>query len=176
MTAAFVDVDVRSVLRAGGEPFSQIMEAVDTLQPGQGLRLFAPFKPVPLFGVMGSKGFSHEAIELEDGEWEVLFRPVTATEVETSPALSNAGADAWPRPVIELDNRELDPPEPMARILLATEAIRAGEVVSALLAREPRFLFPELAKRGHEWRGGFDPGGTTYKIFVRAGTAKRPKK
>jgi uncharacterized protein (DUF2249 family) len=166
---------VRPILRAGGEPFSQIMAALDTLQPGQGLRLFATFKPVPLFGVMGSRGFSHEAIELEDGEWEVLFRPVAAADVATAIAPAGAEADTWPRPVIELDNRDLDPPEPMARILLATEAVRSGEVVSALLTREPRFLFPELARRGHEWRGGFDPGGTTYKIFVRAGTAKRPE-
>ncbi len=175
MTEVFVDVDVRPILRAGGEPFGRIMEALDTLQPGQGLRLFATFKPVPLFGVMGSKGFSHEAIELDDGEWEVLFRPVATADVDISPAPA-AGTEPWPRPVIELDNRDLDPPEPMARILLATEAVRSGEVVSALLAREPRFLFPELTKRGHEWRGGFDAAGITYKILVRAGTAKGSEK
>ena len=68
---------------------------------------------------------------------------------------------------IDLDNRDLDPPEPMARILEATERLQPGEVLSALLLREPRFLFPELAKRGHRWRGGFDPERTTYKILIR---------
>ncbi len=28
------------------------------------------------------------------------------------------------------------------------------------------------AKRGHAWRGGFEPDGETYKILVRAGAAK----
>jgi hypothetical protein len=36
---------------------------------------------------------------------------------------------------------------------------------------EPIFLFPELAKRGHGWRGGFEPDGATYKVLVRIGGA-----
>ena len=75
MATTFVDVDVRPILRAGGEPFEKIMEAVSALQPGQGLRLFATFKPTPLLHVLGSKGFTHEAKELDGGEWEVLFSP-----------------------------------------------------------------------------------------------------
>ena len=38
--------------------------------------------------------------------------------------------------------------------------------------REPMFLLPELAKRGHAWRGGFEPDGKTYKILIRVGAAK----
>jgi hypothetical protein len=52
MTAEFIDVDVRPILRAGGEPFSVIMQAVEGLEPGQGIRLLATFKPIPLFGVL----------------------------------------------------------------------------------------------------------------------------
>jgi uncharacterized protein (DUF2249 family) len=173
MTTTFVDVDVRPVLRAGGEPFSQIMAALEALEPGQGLRLFATFKPIPLFGVMASKGFANEALELEDGEWQVEFRPLQDAATETSLAPRSETA-AWPRPVLELDTRDLDPPEPMARVLQAVEALRAGEVVSALLPREPVFLFPELARRGHQWRGGFEPDATSYRILVRAGAAKGP--
>lgn len=171
MKTEFIDVDVRPILRAGGEPFSVIMQAVEGLEPGQGMRLFATFKPIPLFGVLGSRGFSHEAIELDGGEWEVLFRPEQASP---SPPSIDPGADAsaWPEPSIELDNRDLDPPEPMVRILEAIERMKAGEVLSALLLREPRFLFPELAKRGHHWRGGFDAGRKTYRISIRVGSAK----
>jgi TusA-related sulfurtransferase len=68
-----------------------------------------------------------------------------------------------------LDDRDLDPPEPMVRILAAVEAMKEGEVVSALLCREPTFLLPELAKRGHRWRGAFEPDGTAYKILIRVG-------
>jgi TusA-related sulfurtransferase len=78
----------------------------------------------------------------------------------------------WPDPIQEMDNRELDPPEPMVRILAATEKMANGEVLAALLCREPIFLFPELAKRGHAWRGGFEADGKTYRVLIRVGAAK----
>jgi TusA-related sulfurtransferase len=83
--------------------------------------------------------------------------------------LATSDNSAWPDPVRHLDNRDLEPPEPMVSILAATEAMAAGEVLSALLCREPIFLFRELAKRGHDWRGGFEPDGKTYKVLVRLG-------
>jgi uncharacterized protein (DUF2249 family) len=172
MTTAFIDLDVRQILRAGGEPFQQIMETVAALKPGQGLRLFATFKPVPLFSVLGSKGFSYEAVALDGGDWEVLFRPTQAASASEQRSTPAADVSNWPEPIQELDNRELDPPEPMVRILATTEAMKKGEVLSALLCREPIFLLPELAKRGHAWRGGFEPDGKTYKILVRVGAAR----
>ncbi|MDQ2705994.1 MAG: DUF2249 domain-containing protein [Pseudomonadota bacterium] len=168
MASSYIDLDVRPILRAGGEPFEAIMGAVSKLGPGQGLRLLATFKPVPLFSVLGAKGFDHEARELADGDWEVLFQP-KAGDPEPLPAPAADEGSEWPAPVQHMDNRELDPPEPMVRILAATEALKAGEVLSALLCREPIFLLPELAKRGHAWRGGFEGDGTTYKILVRIG-------
>ncbi len=159
----FIDVDVRPILRAGGEPFSTIMTALASLQPGQGLRLFATFKPIPLFGVMADKGFVHEETELQDGEWEVLFRPIGAP----ARAQSAPSVDEWPDPIVRLDNRDLDPPEPMVRILAAVETLSPGQIMSAQLRREPVFLFPELEKRGHSWRGGFTPDGTAYELTVR---------
>ncbi|MGO8911769.1 MAG: DUF2249 domain-containing protein [Bradyrhizobium sp.] len=172
MTTTFVDVDVRPILRAGGEPFGKIVEAVNDLKPGQGLRLFATFKPTPLLHVLGSKGFTHKAKELDGGEWEVLFSPSETLKTDHG-SVGDRPVDGcnWPEPVQQLDNRELDPPEPMVRILAATETMASGEVLSALLCREPIFLFPELAKRGHSWRGGFEADGKTYKVLVRVGSA-----
>jgi len=176
VTTAFVDVDVRPTLRAGGEPFGEIMAAVSALPPGKGLRLLATFKPVPLFQVLGSKGFTHEAREIGDGDWEVLFTPTVeasaAPPPQAQPATPASDKGDWPAPAREMDNRDLDPPEPMVRILAATEAMQPGEVLCALLCREPMFLLPELAKRGHAWRGAFEPDGTTYRILVRIDGAK----
>jgi TusA-related sulfurtransferase len=172
MTAEFLDLDVRPTLKAGGEPFQQIIGAVASLAPGQGLRLFASFKPVPLFSVLGAKGFSHEESEIEGGDWEVLFRPQqAASPTESRSSASLADASDWPAPAEHLDNRDLDPPEPMVRILAATERMEQGDVLSALLCREPIFLLPELAKRGHAWRGDFEEDGTTYRILIRIGAA-----
>jgi uncharacterized protein (DUF2249 family) len=170
MTSSFVELDMRPILRAGGEPFKEIMEAMSKLRPGQGLRLLATFKPVPLFSVLGAKGFNHDARELADGDWEVLFQPTKGVS-EPPPNAVAADVPDWPDPVQHLDNRELDPPEPMVRILATTESLKEGDVLSALLCREPIFLLRELAKRGHAWRGDFEPDGKTYKILVRVGTA-----
>jgi uncharacterized protein (DUF2249 family) len=162
----YIDVDVRPILRAGGEPFSVIMAALERLEPGQGVRLYATFKPVPLFAVMADRGFAHSAQPLDAGEWEVLFTPA-----ETEPAAPVSGKpafDDWPEPSIRQDNRDLDPPEPMVRILAAAEKLAPGETLSALLRREPVFLFPQLEKRGYRWLGGFSPDGTTYELTVRA--------
>ena len=162
----FVELDVRPILASGGEPFGKIMETVAGLGSNEGLRLLAPFRPVPLFQALGSKGFSHEAREIGDGDWEVLFH--RAKPVEFDDETTQHGGQ-WPEPVMHLDSRELDPPEPMVRILAATEAMQGGEVMSALLCREPIFLLPELDKRGHGWRGGFDREGKTYRLLVRIG-------
>jgi uncharacterized protein (DUF2249 family) len=162
----YIDVDVRPILRAGGEPFSVIMSALERLEAGQGLRLYATFKPIPLFAVMADRGFSHSAQPLDAGEWEVLFTPAPTTQ--TAAAVGNSSFDDWPQPVVELDNRELEPPEPMVRILAAAEKLGPGETLSALLRREPVFLFPQLEKRGYRWLGGFSPDGATYELTVRA--------
>ncbi|ANW00376.1 DUF2249 domain-containing protein [Bradyrhizobium icense] len=164
----YIDVDVRPILRAGGEPFSLIMAALDRLEPGQGLRLYAPFKPVPLFAVMADKGFAHSAQALDAGEWEVLFTPAVTATKQSAPACSTPDFGDWPEPVVRLDNRDLDPPEPMVRILAAAEKLGPGETLSALLRREPVFLFPQLEKRGYHWLGGFSPDGATYELTVRA--------
>lgn len=161
----YIDVDVRPILRSGGEPFSVIMAALGRLAPGEGLRLYATFRPVPLFAVMADKGFAHSERELDGGEWEVLFEPVTAPAASPPQAHS---FDEWPEPKTKLDNRDLDPPEPMVRILAAAEKLAPGETLSALLRREPVFLFPQLEKRGFRWLGGFTPDGTTYELTVRA--------
>jgi len=169
MTASYLDLDVRPILRDGGEPFSAIMEAVGALAPGQSLRLLATFKPLPLFQVLGARGFEAAAREIGGGDWEVIFTPAGAAvpEPEAAPSPATVPQD-WPEPVTELDNRDLDPPEPMTRTLEGVEALEPGKTLAALLPREPAFLFSELRARGHAWRGGFEPEGH-YRIVVRRG-------
>ncbi|WP_323014119.1 DUF2249 domain-containing protein [Devosia sp.] len=161
-----LELDVRPLLRNGGEPFGAIMAAVGSLAPGQRLKLFATFRPEPLLAVMASKGFSHEATPLDGGEWQVIFTP--EGEDITSPAVAS-DPEKWPDPSYYIDCTEMDPPEPMVRILAQLEAMAEGEVAFALLGREPVFLFPELQARGAGWVGDFDATGENYRLMVRAG-------
>ena len=111
MSMPYYDLDVRPILREGGEPFSVIMQAVSALAPGQSLRLFATFKPLPLFQVLGARGFDASAREIGNGEWGVIFSPseaAVAADARTVPA--DQTGYAWPAPVDELHNRDLAPP------------------------------------------------------------------
>ncbi len=133
-------VDVRPVLRAGGEPFADIMAAVNSLAPGQPLRLFATFKPIPLFAVMASKGFEHTEHEIGGGEWEVLFTPRDGHAAGAAAGSANGPAS--------LDTRGLEPPEPLVRVLAAVAAMQPGATLEVFTEREPVFLYRELAARG----------------------------
>ncbi|MCF1449310.1 DUF2249 domain-containing protein [Agrobacterium vitis] len=171
MTLLPLELDVRPLLKNGGEPFQAIMQAVMGLEPGQGLKLYATFCPTPLFDVMANRGFAHQASEIEGGDWEVVFTPKPLDHAEV--ISSNAGApQAWPEPERQLDLTDLDPPEPMVRILAAAEKMQPGAVMFVLLAREPLFLFPELIKRGHQWAGNFDDLGETFRMLIRIGSPK----
>lgn len=166
MAIEFRELDVRPMLAAGVEPFQAIMSAVEGLGPGEGLTLFAPFRPVPLFTVMERKGFDHEVSELGGGDFEVRFVPRNAPVIASEEVESETD---WPEPVRSFDLSDLDPPQPMVRILAELESMAPGEVMFAVLAREPLFLFPELSKRGHKWVGNHDSTGTAFRIMIKRG-------
>ncbi|MGH8291858.1 MAG: DUF2249 domain-containing protein [Gammaproteobacteria bacterium] len=145
-------LDVRDALRHGGEPLPRILDAVGKLGPGQALRLFATFEPLPLYALLARKGFGHSAKRLAEGDWEVLFTPGTAQpkgraeKPKSTTAVTST--EGWPEPCTHLDNRGLQPPEPLVRILDALEHLAPGAVMEAINERDPVFLYPELEARG----------------------------
>jgi len=56
-----------------GEPFGDIMAALDELPSGDTLRLVNSFEPEPLYSVLAERGFEHEAERVADDEWHVLI-------------------------------------------------------------------------------------------------------
>lgn len=70
------ELDVRPILKAGGEPFDTIMEFTNQLDPHESFRLRATFKPEPLLGVLSQKGYRSTAQEMADGSWAVDFTPL----------------------------------------------------------------------------------------------------
>ncbi len=70
---AEVILDVRPDVESGGEPFVRIMEAAAAIKPGGTLVIIAPFEPVPLYDVLGARGFSHETAMVAGDEWVVRF-------------------------------------------------------------------------------------------------------
>lgn len=62
------ELDVRSV---DGEPFGRIEAALDDLDDDEELLLVNSFEPVPLYDVLDSRGFDHEAEQVGPEEWHV---------------------------------------------------------------------------------------------------------
>ena len=67
-------LDVRPMMAAGEEPFAAIMEVVGVLRPDEEFELLAPLEPIPLYQVLGARGFSHETENLGGGDYRVRFR------------------------------------------------------------------------------------------------------
>ena len=175
MTAlAPLTLDVRPELRSGGEPLERILAAVQELVPGQALRLLTTFEPIPLYAVLGQKGFSHVASRHNEGDWEILFVPgdreaiAGARSRPTTTDVASVAPSDWPAPKTTLDNRGLQPPEPMIRILDALEHLAPGEVLEAVNERDPVFLYPELEARGATIATDTRADGSV-KLLIRRG-------
>lgn len=161
-----VTLDVRPLLAQGKEPLAAIMQAADALAEGQTLRLLAPFRPVPLFRVMERRGYVHHDRQLDGGAcWQIDFsRPEQVLSQG-----STLEAFSWPEPSAFLDLSALPPAETAARIAEALERARPGEVVFALLEREPAALLSQLAEAGHQWAGNHAADGSGYRLLLRRG-------
>jgi uncharacterized protein (DUF2249 family) len=61
-------LDARDI---GGEPFGEIMAALDALGADERLLLVNSFEPQPLYGVLEDRGFDHETERVADDEWHV---------------------------------------------------------------------------------------------------------
>jgi uncharacterized protein (DUF2249 family) len=68
------ELDVRNLFADKVPPLRTNLNAVDELKAGEALCLLVPFEPTPLYALLASQGFSHEASQNPDGSWRVVFR------------------------------------------------------------------------------------------------------
>lgn len=152
MAGIIVVLDVRDMLRAKEEPFARIMEAVNALRKDDVLELHATFKPEPLLRVLGKQGFQHAVVEEESDHFVVQFYK-----------------DDAELPYFHLDNRELDPPQPMVRTLEFLEnhqSCETGELgVEIWNVRVPALLLPELEERQFQY-DIHDEGTGTVRVKI----------
>jgi uncharacterized protein (DUF2249 family) len=69
----FKKIDARKLLAQGIEPYPAIREALDLLQPGEGLAVTTPFLPSPLIELLRSEGFEVQVEHAPDGSWMTNF-------------------------------------------------------------------------------------------------------
>lgn len=68
--------------------------------------------------------------------------------------------------VIHVDNRGLEPPEPMVRILAIVQQLTPGQRLEALNERRPMLLYPKIEELGLQHETEEHPEGG-YRIIVR---------
>ena len=172
MSDHFLTLDVREDLRAGREPLARILETVKGLGEGRGLRLIAPFKPVPLFYVLGRMGYDHRESMVETDTWEVLFEKAAAPVESTADSLAPKPV-AGPLPLgpgrrVEVDARGLEPPQPLVTILEAVEKLPARAELLARTDRRPLHLYSQLEERGFTGATEEQPDGSFVTLIARA--------
>lgn len=62
------ELDAREI---DGEPFSDIMAALESLPEDGTLVLINSFEPEPLYTVLEQRGFAYETSQASDDEWHV---------------------------------------------------------------------------------------------------------
>jgi len=77
-------------------------------------------------------------------------------------------------PALTLDNRGLQPPEPMVRILSALDQLQPGQVLQAHNDRKPMFLLPHLDERGFAYAMAEQDDGTVIIRIWRSEAAPAP--
>ena len=73
-----------------------------------------------------------------------------------------------------LDNRGLEPPQPMLRVLAALDASGPHDTIVALTDRMPLLLFDELNERGLVYSAEQQPDGA-HRVTITKGAAQAPQ-
>jgi TetR/AcrR family transcriptional regulator len=123
-------LDVTPIIASGVDPLEKIMAALQAMPAYGVLQLTAPFQPVPLLGLLDSRGFSCCTQQISEQQWQIEIHGPLAP------------------PVMELLHFEV--PEPMVQVLTATADLAPGACVLARVPRVPSLLIPRLVERGLE--------------------------
>ena len=147
------DLDVRPVISAGNDPLKNIMAFVKSLKPDEVMHLINSFEPIPLYSVLQKKGYNHWT-EKNDGIFNVYFyKTKNVNNNADAPSLSPAiypDTNFEDKKIIEIDVRELEPPEPMLRVLETLSEMDDNTVLVVLHHRDPLMLYEKLEERGFQ--------------------------
>ncbi|HVY61780.1 MAG TPA: DUF2249 domain-containing protein [Planctomycetota bacterium] len=142
-------LDVRPVLGAGGDPFQLIMKRLGAIEPAEALELIVPFEPRPLFAVLAAMGYATSTAREADLFHVFIFRDPAAGDARHAPPASCHGEL---KPPVELDVRDMEPPQPLIAIFEKLADVGPGAQLLVRHHREPRLLYDKLAARGYAAR------------------------
>lgn len=146
-----ITFDVRPILEAGKDPLKEILHKVKKLRKGNALLIINSFEPIPLYDLLGKKGFSHWS-EFNADRWFVyFFNDKNAVFFDDEDELTIPEIDINDfESIVKLDVQSLPAPEPMIKILENLNRIDEKTVMLVYHHREPLLLYPKLNERGYE--------------------------
>ncbi len=168
-----VVLDVRPIISSGSDPLKIILQTVRGMRQGQALHLINSFEPIPLYSVLGDRGFEHLTRNVQ-GVWHVwFFKPGGGESVHIGQNNTGENVQQYDRGgevegerIIELDVRGLAPPEPMMRILEKLSEVDEKTTLLVHHHREPMLLYEKLEQRGYQ-AVTEKVGDDYYKVVIR---------
>lgn len=142
-------LDVRPIIDSGKDPFLEIMSAIKQLKDENVFHLINSFEPVPLYSVLENKGFGHWTEKIDDAFNVFFFKKDKSQDIPEGNKKIKENTEHNFEKMIELDVRELVPPEPMIKILENLSRVNDNTVMVVHHHREPLMLYPKLEERGY---------------------------
>jgi uncharacterized protein (DUF2249 family) len=147
-------LDVRPIINAGKDPLKDILNKIRELEKDEALVIINSFEPIPLYSLLAKKGFRH-LTEKGDDAFKVYFYQKSQDEImpgesETQYDMSKQKVkEEEAENIIDIDVHDLQPPEPMMKILENLWRIDENSVMIVQHHREPNLLYPILEERGY---------------------------
>lgn len=148
-------LDVRPIIDSGIDPLKIILSEIKKLKRDEAFIIINSFEPVPLYTLLGEKGFLHWTEKIDD-IFHVYFYKENESSAFSAGPLNNAKENPVTNmnesdfeKIVEIDVHDLQPPEPMMKILENLYRIDEKSVMLVYHHREPHLLYPILDERGY---------------------------
>ena len=160
---SIITLDVRPILDSGKDPLKDILAKIKELKTGDILLIINSFEPFPLYTLLEKKGFQHRT-EKENDIYRIYFYRIEDSQGSLPAVNAELSEDDFEN-IINLDVHELQPPEPMMKILENLHRVDEKSVMLVYHHREPNLLYPKLEERGYQ-AACHKLGEDNYKILI----------
>lgn len=154
-----IDLDVRSSLAQGVDPFKIIMDAIAKLPEGYTLKLINTFEPKPLISILRQKGYENYVVHEPPLVITYLKKSGKKSEFAETSEMKGPSSNeeiekllhSFENKIKKIDVRDLEMPLPMVTILKELETLPKDFLLYVHHKKVPQFLLPELQQRGYKW-------------------------
>ncbi|WMJ73627.1 DUF2249 domain-containing protein [Cytophagaceae bacterium ABcell3] len=150
-----VEMDVRAVLSAGGDPLKNILKKLKELGKDKVLVIINTFEPVPLINLLSRQGYKYKT-EQKDGLFYTSFKFEKLPDSVGEDTCGENGnfmelVVTYQDNMVEVDVKKLEMPGPMMAILAELEKLLPDKALLVHHKKVPHLLLPELEEKGFKY-------------------------